>query len=192
LTKYNVVVEGKQYRIDLAKTENQEHFAVKIDDKPYKLELSSKFEYDKPIEVRLDSKTFTIQVTKNQKQAPLQMRIQDIPITAEVKTQQLNSFPQITTMSTAPPMNTAVVKTQTEKATNQGAIIAPMAGKIVAIKVKKGDQVKAGAVVCILEAMKMENEIVAQKDGYVKEILVSTGAGVNKGDQLFIIEPSKN
>lgn len=189
MTKYNVAVEGKQFKIDLTRTENQEHFAVKIDDKPYKLELKSKFEYDKPIEIKLSEKTFTIQASRNQKQAPIQIKIQNIPITAEVKTQQPNSFSQSVP---TPALSTVSVKAQTGRITNQDAVMAPMAGKIVSIKVKKGEPVKAGAVVCILEAMKMENEIVSQKDGYVKEILVSAGAGVNKGDQLFVIGSSED
>ena len=45
----------------------------------------------------------------------------------------------------------------------EGAVTAPMTGKIVKVKVKKGDQVKASQVLCVIEAMKMENEISAPK-----------------------------
>ena len=190
MTKYTVVVEGKQYRIDVAKTENQEHFAIKMDDKPHKLELKDKFEYDTPIQIRLDEKIFIIQVTKKDKQALFQIKVKDIPINAEVKPHLINSLPQPATASA--PAALIAVKPATGKTVNEGAVAAPMAGKIVSIRVKKGEAVKAGAVVCILEAMKMENEIVAQKDGLVKEIFVSMGAGVNKGDPLFVVEPSKD
>jgi biotin carboxyl carrier protein len=189
LTRYNVTVEDKQYKIDLTKTENQEQFMVKIDDKPYKLELNNKFEYDTPVQIKLGEKIFTIQVTRKDKQAPLQVKIQDIPITAEVKTQQAKSFSQPTTTPTPTLTN---VKTPTSEVATEGEVTAPMAGKIVSIRVKKDGTVKAGAVVCILEAMKMENEIVAQKDGTVKEVFVSTGSVVNKGDLLLVIAPSKD
>jgi len=63
-----------------------------------------------------------------------------------------------------------------------------MTGKIVSVKVKEGEEVKEGQVVCILEAMKMENEISAPKSGKVKEIRVSEGTAVNEGDILLIIE----
>jgi biotin carboxyl carrier protein len=78
-------------------------------------------------------------------------------------------------------------KTVELKPTMEGAVTAPMTGKILSIKVKKGEQVKAGKVLCILEAMKMENEITAPKSGTVQEILVSEGSSVSEGEALFII-----
>jgi glutaconyl-CoA decarboxylase len=189
LTKYNVTIEGKQYKIDLTKTEDQERFMVKIDDKPYKLELEKEFEYDAPVQIKLGEKTFTIQIAKKERQAAFQVKIKDIFVNAEVKTQQVNSFSQ--PVATPTPV-IAAVKTQIGKVAIEGAVTAPMAGKIVSIKVKKGEAVKTGKVICILEAMKMENEMVAQKDGFVKEILVSAGASVNKGDPVFVIESSED
>jgi len=64
---------------------------------------------------------------------------------------------------------------------------APIPGKILSIKVQEGQEVKAGQVVLILEAMKMENEITAPVDGQIKEILVSEGQSVNTGEALFTI-----
>ena len=189
MTRYNVTVEGKQYKIDLSKIENQEHFMVKIDDKPYKLELEKKFEYNAPVQIKLGEKTFTIQIAKKEKQTAFQVKIKDISVDAEVKTQHVNSLSQPT--ATPTPV-IAAVKTQIGKIVIEGAVTAPMAGKIVSIKVKKGEAVKAGKVVCILEAMKMENELVAQKDGFIKEILVSAGASVNKGDPVFVIASSED
>lgn len=68
----------------------------------------------------------------------------------------------------------------------QGAVAvkAPMPGNILDVKVKVGDTVKAGDNLVILEAMKMENEIVAPKDGTVAAINVSKGDTVNSGDVL--------
>ena len=61
---------------------------------------------------------------------------------------------------------------------------APMPGNILDVKVKAGDSVKAGDVLVILEAMKMENEIVAPQDGTVASINVHKGDTVNSGDTL--------
>ncbi len=69
-----------------------------------------------------------------------------------------------------------------------GAVTAQIAGRIVRVNVKPGDAVKAGDVLLILEAMKMENEIKAPKDGTVKEVLVSEGARVSEGDALVVIQ----
>jgi biotin carboxyl carrier protein len=63
-----------------------------------------------------------------------------------------------------------------------------MTGKILSVKVKKGDQVKKGETLCILEAMKMENEITTSKAGTVREVYVSEGSSVSEGDSLFIID----
>jgi acetyl-CoA/propionyl-CoA carboxylase biotin carboxyl carrier protein len=69
----------------------------------------------------------------------------------------------------------------------EGAVTAPMTGKIMSVKVKKGDPVKQGQALCVIEAMKMENEIVAPKAGTVQDVNVSEGSAVNEGDTLFIL-----
>ena len=67
------------------------------------------------------------------------------------------------------------------------AVNAPMPGNILRIDVAKGDTVKAGQVLVILEARKMENEIVAPKDGTVAQIVTSKGADVDTGSPLIVI-----
>ena len=69
-----------------------------------------------------------------------------------------------------------------------GAVSVPMQGTIVKILVEVGQQVEAGATVCVLEAMKMENNIAAEKAGTVKEIKVSAGDSVGAGDVVVVIE----
>lgn len=72
----------------------------------------------------------------------------------------------------------------------QGADIveAPMPGTILDIQVQSGDTVQEGQTLMILEAMKMENEIVCPRDGKVASIQVAKGAAVNAGDVLIAIE----
>jgi biotin carboxyl carrier protein len=65
---------------------------------------------------------------------------------------------------------------------------APIAGRVLSVRVNVGDAVKAGDVVLILEAMKMENEIKAPADGTVKDVLVAEGARVSEGEGLIVIE----
>lgn len=69
-----------------------------------------------------------------------------------------------------------------------GVILAPLPGKVVSVKCREGDAVKAGDTVLVLESMKMENEIVAPVSGTVKKISVTVDASVNYGDVLAIIE----
>ncbi|MBS5788030.1 MAG: biotin/lipoyl-binding protein [Clostridioides difficile] len=68
-----------------------------------------------------------------------------------------------------------------------GTVSAPMPGTINDVKVKIGDSVKKGQVLLVLEAMKMENEIMASVDGNVTSVNVSKGASVSVGDTLITI-----
>ena len=63
-----------------------------------------------------------------------------------------------------------------------------MQGTIVKVLVEVGQQVEAGQTVCVLEAMKMENNIAAEKAGTVKEIKVQPGQTVGGGDVVAVIE----
>ena len=71
----------------------------------------------------------------------------------------------------------------------QGAIkvTAPMPGTILKMSLKVGDTVKANDLVCILEAMKMENEIFAKEGGVVKSIDAPQGTSVNTGDVIVTL-----
>ena len=67
------------------------------------------------------------------------------------------------------------------------AVNAPMPGNILKVNVQNGQAVKAGQVLCVLEAMKMENEIMAPKAGTVTQVLVSKGSTVDTGSPLVVI-----
>ena len=64
---------------------------------------------------------------------------------------------------------------------------APMPGNILKVNVSQGQAVKSGDVLCVLEAMKMENEIMAPKDGTVTQVLVSKGSTVDTGAALVVL-----
>lgn len=82
-------------------------------------------------------------------------------------------------VQTAAPAQAAPVATA-----GANAIVAPMPGTINAVKVTSGQQVKKGDVLVILEAMKMENEIYADKDGKIGQVFVQKGASVQTGAPL--------
>jgi acetyl-CoA/propionyl-CoA carboxylase, biotin carboxylase, biotin carboxyl carrier protein len=69
-----------------------------------------------------------------------------------------------------------------------GSVVIPMQGTIVKIVVAVGDTVEVGQTVCVLEAMKMENAVTAEKAGTVTEIRVEPGASVGPGDVVAVIE----
>lgn len=75
-----------------------------------------------------------------------------------------------------------------QSSSSEEGLKCPMPGTVLDIKVTKGVRVKKGDVLFILEAMKMENEVTAEKDGVVTQILVSKGAKVNTNDVLAVIK----
>lgn len=75
----------------------------------------------------------------------------------------------------------------TESIVEAGAVTAPIPGVVSDLKVSKGDMVKAGSVLLVLEAMKMENEIYSPSDGMVEEIYVKIGQQVSRDERLVLI-----
>ena len=67
-------------------------------------------------------------------------------------------------------------------------IKAPLPGTVMNIPVKVGDKIEAGATVCVLEAMKMENDIHTPKGGVVKQILVNVGDAVPQDGDIMILD----
>ncbi len=88
----------------------------------------------------------------------------------------------------APVQSAAPAAAPAAQSTAEGAkVLSPMPGTILEVKVQNGQAVKAGDVMFILEAMKMENDIVAPQDGTVKQIVVSKGASVDTDAVLAVI-----
>lgn len=68
-----------------------------------------------------------------------------------------------------------------------GVLTSPMPGRVVKLLVKEGDEVAAGAPLCVVEAMKMENELSAGKAGVVQKVFVSAGDAVEGGAKLVLV-----
>ena len=97
---------------------------------------------------------------------------------------------QVKTTKTPKLVRSKPVQTKEAKpkpATGLSKVEAPLPGTIFKLKVKEGDEVKKGEVILIMEAMKMENNILAEVDGVINKIHVAEGAAVLQGDVLVEI-----
>jgi acetyl-CoA/propionyl-CoA carboxylase biotin carboxyl carrier protein len=91
----------------------------------------------------------------------------------------------------APGRPTAPTAHSSGGAVGAGAISVPMQGTIVKLMVAVGDAVTAGQAVCVLEAMKMENNILSEIDGTVTDVKVDVGQTVGAGDVVVVVEGSE-
>ncbi|MDR3313913.1 MAG: biotin/lipoyl-binding protein [Oscillospiraceae bacterium] len=126
--------------------------------------------------ITLGNQKYEVEV--NQSEAVLTAVTEVAPVTAA---------PQPASQPTQPAATAPQAASSPQAQAAGTALVAPMPGNILAVNAAVGDSVKAGQVLVILEAMKMENEIAAPQDGVVKQILVQKGASVNTDDVLLVL-----
>ena len=181
---YEIFIDSKPRKIELTKT-GENSFTVKIDSKSLIIELpSDKLNLEKLSSIKIDGKTYQIELPRVDWEKLFPVKVEEITFKAEVKTP--TKKPTLTTFE--PVALTPTKKATVTKQVAEGTITAPMTGKILSVKVKKGDHVELDQVVCILEAMKMENEITAPKAGTIREVYVSEGSSVSEGEPLLTVD----
>ena len=121
------------------------------------------------------------------------VEVNGVPYTVELDKSQVGEKPVIKpspNKKVEVPRLNSVEKADVEEKTPASGykVKAPLPGTIMSIPVKVGDNVNAGATVCVLEAMKMENEIHTPKGGVVKQILVNIGDAVPQDGDLMILD----
>jgi biotin carboxyl carrier protein len=181
---YEAVVDGKTRKIELTRI-SPDSFSAKVDGEPRKVRLQTGGTIvGKAVMLEIDGKLYRVELPEIERGRSMPVKVEETVFDVEVrvasKAQKLvsvESTPQATVKKASANRRVAV----------EGAVSAPMTGKVVKVRVKKGDQVKAGQVLCVIEAMKMENEISAPRAGTVQEVDVAEGASVNEGGTLFII-----
>ncbi|MGC8998261.1 MAG: biotin/lipoyl-containing protein [Candidatus Bathyarchaeia archaeon] len=182
---YEIFVNGKPLKIGVSKT-GEKAFIVKLGDRSFNVEvLNGKIQPEKELQIRVDEKAYAVLFQEVSKTKPFTVKVEEASFKVELKTPTLARLAVPSAIEQALPA--PVLRAAKPKQVVSGTVTAPMTGKIISIKVVKGERVKAGQVLCILEAMKMENEITAPVAGTVREILVSEGASVSEGDPLFVI-----
>jgi len=184
LPVYEIFIDSKPRKIELTKT-GENSFTVKMNDKSLSIELpAGKLDLEKVFSIKIDGKTYQIELPRIDWEKFFPIKVEETRFKAEVKAH--TKKPALTAFE--PISLTPTRKAVATKQIVEGTVTAPMTGKILSVKVKKGDQVELGHVVCILEAMKMENEITAPKAGTVREVYVSEGSSVSEGEPLCLID----
>ena len=126
--------------------------------------------------VNLNGKNYEVEVTEQEAVVTNVTAAAAAPVAAPV------------TAPVATPAPAAAPAPAAQAVSAEGTTIpSPMPGSILSVSVSVGQTVKAGDVLMVLEAMKMENDIVAPCAGTVKQILVSKGSTVNTDDVLAVI-----
>ena len=180
--KREVTVDGKTYKVELEDYRPDAPFTVKVNDKPVEVALESEPSNQESFTLKVKGKKYAVEMPRNNRQASFTAKVNSCSFKIEVKTSARQTI-----VAPASPTHTMIQRLP-KKTVNQGAVTAPMSGKIIKVKVKKGDSVKAGDVLCTLEAMKMENEVTAPTNGVIEEIMVQEGKTVNTDDILLVIK----
>ncbi|MDE5611732.1 MAG: biotin/lipoyl-binding protein [Odoribacter sp.] len=139
--------------------------------------------------ITIDGNDFdvTVDVTDHNK-AKVEVNGLAYEVTYESKNVTAGAPAPVARKASAPAAPQVQVSAPQATTNSASSIKAPLPGTISSINVKVGDQVKRGDTVVVMEAMKMENNIVASKDGKVKTIHVSAGQTVAQDDKLIDLE----
>ena len=115
------------------------------------------------------------------------MKKYEIEIDGQVYHVKVRELPDDAVMTEQPKADSGKSTADVAPQTEGKAMLAPMAGTVLRILVKEGQRVKTGENLIVLEAMKMENEIVADEDGVVRRILVKENDSVESDQALLIL-----
>ena len=163
-----VDVEGRKIPVSIGSAETGK-IEGKIDGAPFRVEF---IQYDnKQLKIMLNGRTETVYCSVNDEQKTI-VNFHGLNFTC-FRTDQLNDTTDYSCK---------------ESVNDKSRLVSPMPGKVVKINVKEGDEVKEGTIMMVVEAMKMENNIVASGTAKVKRILVTEGQMVDNKMQLIELE----
>jgi len=181
LTVNEVLVNGKPYIVKVLDREGN-FFTVEVSNKTVKVQLKNKSRDNVAI-LEVNGNTFHANLEYTQR------NLSKIEIDGRLLTVEFPpKLPKKEVIAKVEPVVAIARKPTISAIYDKNAVTAPIAGKLALWKAKIGQKVEKGECVCVLEAMKMANEIAAPKSGILKEIRVCQGAVVNKGDVLAVID----
>ncbi len=149
-------------------------YSLKINGNPYEVKIEDINESSTMARVTVNGVKYDVEIEGGKASAP--------------KKPHVVAAPEATGLSVTPKTPIATKPAAPAAAASGLKVTCPLPGTILSINVKEGDTVAAGQTLLVLEAMKMENNIDAERGGVVKQVLVQTGATVMEGDVLLVIE----
>lgn len=173
------------FQIGISK-EDKKHFSVNVGENTYEGTIED--ESGNNLLVAVEGVLYNIELAEVQKQGEF-----NATVNSRERTVATGDLPGIrsTGLVQKPDLKPNVEIAREEKTPKpgiSGGILAPMPGKVVKVNVNVGDVINTGDVVLILEAMKMENEICANRSGTVMEVHVAAGDSVDSNDVLVVID----
>ena len=149
-------------------------YSLKINGNPYEVKIEDINESSTMARVTVNGTKYDVEIEGGK--------------AAVVKKPAVVAAPEATGLSVTPKTPIATKPAAPAAAASGLKVTCPLPGTIISLNVKEGDTVSAGQTLLVLEAMKMENNIDAERGGVVKQVLVSAGATVMEGDVLLVIE----
>jgi len=183
LIERNILVNGKKYRIKLLKLDKGTNLLAEVNGKQYKVELTNNPNPNTKFSIKIGNRSYKVELEKTYRNTQFPIKVND-----KLFMVQYEAPNQATSLrKEEPTLSTTIRKPVRKLAEEEGMIVSPMPGTIVSLKIKVGDSVKPGDIVCVLEAMKMENEITTPMAGIIEKIRIKEGDRVDKGKALVKI-----
>jgi len=184
LSQFNLFVNKKPHKVKLPESRNTTtSFRVEVNGKPTEVELLEGIRFDKSFFIKVGGKPCRVELGSREIDGSINVKVDGVLFSARLENKNKGVVSQAL-KPVLPSIRKKIVKTQ---ALDKGAIVASMPGKVVILRVKPEDRVRAGNVLLILESMKMENEVTSPINGIVREVKVSEGTAVNIGETMLII-----
>jgi biotin carboxyl carrier protein len=163
---------GKKHAVTIdRKGELNKPFEVSVDKSKYSVGVRRLKDDGTILTLLIDHKVVPIDVERRGDGMPVRVFLKGVPFDVEIS--------KVASTRFRPEMPEREIS---------GEVQAKLPGQILEFMVKEGDEVEAGTPVCVLDAMKMENEIVAPKKGTVSRIAVEPNAVLAKGDLILVID----
>jgi biotin carboxyl carrier protein len=171
--RFDLLIDGKVYNVELG---IGKVITIEVEGKPYQAEIKNT---PKGLNVIVENKEFSVKFDESHISIDGNKHAIEVRNLRRGRPSWYNTIDGTEEAKDGKPIQ--------KMSGREGMIHPPMPGRVISIKVKEGDSVKMGSPLMVLEAMKMQNEIVSNIDGVVHEIRVSEGDLVESGDVLVVI-----